>query len=153
MFKTTFMENNQLLKINLTKELPVDKVALYKAWTEPAQLKQWWKPLDKQLTEVINDLKQGGKVHYKFEDGNLEINGEYKEVTENEKLVYTWDWEWPANAVQKGEYLLTINFEGNGNTSTLNVTQENFKEEHAILPHQQGWELALDNLKNYLSNH
>ena len=146
------MENNQLLQINLTKEFPVSKEILYKAWTDPNELKQWWKPLDKQLIEVTNELREGGKVYYKFDGGHLEIHGDYKEVAENQKLVYTWNWELPEDTVHKGEYLLTVLFNGNGNSSILQVTQENFKEEHAIQPHQHGWEEALDDLKEYLSS-
>ncbi len=147
----TTMDTNKSQKINLKKEFPVSKDLLYKAWIDPSELKQWWKPLDKQLTEVTNDVKEGGKVHYGFEDGHLQINGEYKEVSENEKLVYTWNWELPENAVHRGEYLLTILFNGHGNNSTLEVTQESFSEEHAIQPHEQGWEQALEDLEKYLS--
>jgi uncharacterized protein YndB with AHSA1/START domain len=142
---------NQTQKIHLTKEFPVGKQKLYNAWVEPSELKQWWKPLEKQLTNIQNDVTKGGKVHYGFEDGDLEINGEYQEVIENEKLVYTWNWELPKDSVNRGEYLLRIQFKGDNNNSSLEVTQESFKEEHAIQPHQEGWENALEDLKNYLT--
>ncbi len=144
--------DSQNQKIHLTKEFPVSKKKLYKAWIEPSQLKQWWKPLDKQLTDITNDVTEGGHVHYGFEEGDLEINGKYLEVIENEKLVYTWNWELPNDAVNRGEYILRINFNGDQNNSSIDITQENFKEEHAIQPHKEGWENALEDLKNYLTN-
>lgn len=143
------MSNETSAKVHVTKSFTAGKDELYKAWTEPEKLKQWWKPMNKQLQDVENDIRQGGKVVYRFE-GNLTIKGEYKEAAPAEKLVYSWNWELPEEAAHKGEYLLTIQFKESGNGSTLDVTQENFKDEHAIKPHQEGWEEALNDLKDYL---
>lgn len=144
------MNNENSPGVHVTKDFPATKDTLYKAWTEPEQLKQWWKPMNKQLLTVENDIRQGGRVVYQFEDG-LTIKGEYKEATEAEKLVYTWNWELPEEAEHKGEYLLTVLFKQEGDNSQLAVTQENFKTEHAIKPHQEGWEDALDALHDFLS--
>ena len=145
------MENNQSQKIHLTKKFAVSKNNLYKAWIDPSELKKWWRPLDKQLTNVTNDVTKGGKVEYKFEEDDLEINGVYKEAVENEKLVYTWNWILPENSINRGDYLLTVVFTGEGDTSTLEVTQENFEAGHAIQPHKDGWEKALQELNEHLS--
>lgn len=145
------MNNEDLAKVHLTKDFSVSKETLYDAWTEPEQLKQWWKPMDKQLLSVENDIRQGGNVIYQFE-GDLTIKGEYKEAVENETLVYTWNWEFPEESVHKGEYLLTVQFKENGDGSSLDITQENFKEEHAIKPHEEGWNEALNELALFLKD-
>jgi uncharacterized protein YndB with AHSA1/START domain len=123
---------------------------LYGAWTEPEQLKQWWKPIGNQLKEVDNDLKKGGKVAYKFSEDTLRISGEYLEVKEGQSLAYTWNWEFPNDAVKNGAFKLNIRFEDKGNGSRLYVTQENFKDEESLQPHKEGWDKALNDLKNYL---
>ena len=146
------MNNNDSLNIHFTRDFAVSREALYKAWTSPEELRQWWKPLGKKLSEVKNELREGGAVQYVFEDGHLQINGIYKEVKEKEKLVYTWNWDLPDETVHRGEYLLTIVFKESGQNSTLDVMQENFKEAHAIQPHRQGWEQALEDLEKYLEN-
>jgi len=143
--------SNESNSVHVTKEFAVSKDELYKAWTEEEQLKQWWKPMNKQLTQVENDIREGGRVAYHFDD-NLQIQGEYKEVAEGEKLVYSWNWELPEDSTHKGEYLLTVKFSENGNGSILDITQENFKHEHAIKPHTSGWEESLEDLKSYLSH-
>jgi uncharacterized protein YndB with AHSA1/START domain len=138
------MSNENTPEVHLTKDFPVGKQTLYKAWTEPEQLKRWWKPMNKQLSNVENDIRKGGRVAYHFE-GGLTIEGEYKEVAAVEKLVYSWNWELPEDTVHKGEYLLTVQFSGGDNKSTLDVTQQNFK------PHQEGWEEAMSSLYDFLS--
>ena len=145
------MDTNDNTTLHLAEEFPVSKEALYKAWTEPGQLKQWWKPMEKQLEDVQNDIRVGGKVVYRFSEP-FTINGECKKVKEGDTLVYTWIWNLPEEVVHKGDYLLTIKFNGNGNSSTLDVTQEDFMDEHAIQPHKNGWQASLNDLENYLQN-
>jgi uncharacterized protein YndB with AHSA1/START domain len=146
------MSNETTANVHVTKSFPVSKEELYKAWTDQEQLKQWWKPMNKQLVNVENDIREGGQVVYRFED-NLEIKGSYKEVAQGDKLVYSWNWELPEDSMHKGEYLLTVAFNGNGSESSLDITQENFQHEHAIKPHESGWEDALEDLRAYLSGH
>lgn len=144
------MQNENPSTIHVEESFPVDKATLYKAWTEPDELKKWWKPLNKQLLRVENDLRAGGKVVYEFE-GELKISGEYKEVEKENRLVYSWNWSFPQKAIHDGDYLLHVQFNQAGNGSSLTVTQENFKDEHAIKPHREGWEASLAALKNYLA--
>ncbi len=145
------MQNDTSTRVQVSKSFPVSKDELYRAWTAPDELKQWWKPMGKQLTDVENEIKEGGKVTYHFSE-DLVISGEYKKVEEKERLVYSWNWQLPEESLQRGEYLLTVAFNEDGNGSTINITQENFKDEHAVKPHQSGWEEALEQLKHYLSN-
>lgn len=144
------METNKTFKLETSKELSVPAHQLYKAWTEPEQLKQWWKPIGNHLNEVTNDIKKGGKVAYKFAEDTLRISGEYLEVKEGESLVYTWNWEFPNDAVKNGNFKLNVRFENKSNGSQLHVTQENFEDEETLQPHKEGWDKALNDLKNYL---
>jgi uncharacterized protein YndB with AHSA1/START domain len=146
------MSNESNPTIQVSKSFDISKEKLYKAWTEPEELKQWWKPMDKQLTKVENEITEGGTVRYQFED-NLQVRGEYKEVTPGEKLVYSWIWEVPEESLHKGEYLLTVAFKDEGDgKSSLDISQQNIMEEHAVKPHQTGWDEALEDLKNYLAS-
>lgn len=106
--------------------------------------------MGKTLKAVENDIREGGQVRYSFEDG-LEISGEYKQVDAGSKLVYSWIWQIPQATLHNGDYLLTVAFNEEGEQSSLSVTQENFAQEHAIKPHEEGWQEALDALQQYLS--
>lgn len=146
------MEITKALIVQTAKNFPVAADQLYKAWTDPEQLKQWWKPMGNTLKEVINDLKQGGTVQYIFEGDKLVISGEYLEVKENEKLVYTWKWELPSDTVRNADYKLTIHFVNKDNGSEIDVLQENFETEESMLPHREGWEKGLNDLEKFLSS-
>ncbi|WP_018616731.1 SRPBCC family protein [Segetibacter koreensis] len=144
------MEINKALKVEARKSYSVSPDELYKAWTDPEQLKQWWKPMGNTLKEVTNDIKVGGRVRYVFEDDKLIISGEYMEVKEKEKLVYSWNWELPEDAVRNAEYKLTVNFASKDYGSEIHILQENFQDDETLLPHQQGWEKGLTDLKEFL---
>ena len=136
-------------QVHVTKSFAGSKSRLYKAWVEDEQLKKWWKPMNKQLLEVENELKAGGRIAYRFAN-DLTIDGEYKLVEPEQKLVYTWNWKLPHDASHDGEYLLTISFSGDDERSELEVRQEDFKNIQAVKPHQDGWEAALEELRNFL---
>jgi len=59
------MENKDS-QMNISKQFSCSKEKLFAAWTSPEQLKQWWKPLGKQLKEFINNdpSLQINKVEY-----------------------------------------------------------------------------------------
>src|SRR5687768_12395311 len=113
-------------QVHIRKNFAVSKAELYSAWVEEAELKQWWMPMNKHLLDVQNEIKEGGSIAYRFEN-DLTIDGQYREVQPEEKLVYSWNWKLPHDASHDGEYLLTISFKGDGQQSELEVRQEDFK--------------------------
>lgn len=148
------MENKTLeLKVEHSFSVPVER--LYQAWITEDDLKQWWKPADNQLKKAAQEVKEGGDISYEFvgkdDQLSLVITGKYKEVKENEKLVYSWNWDVSAEGVQKSDHELTIEFLADGDQSKIKVTQDNFKDDESITPHKEGWIKALDSLDQYLS--
>lgn len=146
------MKNEKKHSIEISKDFPVSVDQLYKAWISPDALKKWWTPMDKKLTDVQNDVKKGGSIKYTANDSepSLVITGEYEEVKEKEKLVYTWDFNFSEDAFEESPFRLSINFTKDGNSSSLEVHQENLKDNEAVQVHKKGWEKQLDNLKKYL---
>ena len=150
------MEANDSANLNATKEFSASPQSLYSAWTEPEKLKQWWKPMGSQLEEVISELNEGGRIEYHFTSdnrNNLTVKGRYMEVVPNEKLVYTWNWQMQDEALDDSEYKLTIVFKSAGSGSSIEVTQENNKDQEPLIPHKHGWDEALDHLAAYLESH
>ena len=147
---------NNAANLVVEKAFPVSVQDLADAWVNPEKLKQWWKPAGNQLKEVENDVQTGGQIKYIFgtpgggED--LKITGEYKEVEPERKLVYSWNWDLPTTqAVTDNEFQLTVEFQPDGDGSKLKVTQENFKDQESIHPHEEGWNKALNDLHAFLS--
>lgn len=146
---------NTATRLGAEKDFDVPVIELYKAWTTPEDLKQWWHPSESHLKTVELDLKEGGNFKYEFEgkDGQttLVITGEYQEVQPNERLAYSWNWSLPDSIIKPTEHELTILFTANGEGSKIKVTQENFLDDESINPHQEGWERALNDLHDFLS--
>ena len=136
--------------LQISKEFQASKEQLFAAWTDPAELKQWWKPLGRQLVQVENNLAPGGTVKYIFEDDHLAIHGIYEKVVDHKLLEYTWNWHVKAGSVNDAAYKLSIAFEGDQQRSRVSITQEGFESEDHIHPHQEGWEKALEDLQQYL---
>lgn len=148
------METANSVNLQVAKDFSVPVQRLYEAWITEPDLKAWWHPMGNTLARLVNDIKEGGTVRYEFatEEGahSFTISGVYKEVEQGKHLQYTWNWEVPSNAVENAEFLLTIDFKESGNGSRLEVSQDNFKDEESVQPHREGWEKALEDLKQYL---
>src|SRR5687768_3267135 len=110
------MENN-MHELQLAKPFKCSIETLYNAWTEPDQLKQWWRPLGKELSVVENDIRVGGRLKYTFGDGQLIIDGNYEEVAPQKLLTYTWNWHFNAETTEDTAFNLTIRFDGDENHS------------------------------------
>ncbi len=141
--------NQQTHKLDLQRDFPVDRDTLYRAWTEEAALRKWWKPLGHELSSMTNDIREGGSVTYLFNE-LLQISGTYQEAEPAKRLVYTWNWKLKHEPIHDANYLLTVEFLEKGEGSRLHVVQDQFASEEAIHPHREGWEKALEELATYL---
>jgi uncharacterized protein YndB with AHSA1/START domain len=68
------MQNNKELMIERTVDAPRELV--WKAWTDPEMIKQWWGPDNVTIPECEVDLRVGGKIYIVMEAG--EAMGPYK---------------------------------------------------------------------------
>jgi uncharacterized protein YndB with AHSA1/START domain len=82
-------------KLDLVLERVVDvpRELVWKAWTDPEQLKKWFTPAPWQTVDCEIDLRPGGifRTVMRSPEGKEFDNGAgcYLEVIENEKLVWT----------------------------------------------------------------
>ena len=79
-------------QILIAREFDAPKHLVYKAWTTPELVEQWWHAKRGEVTLVEIDLRVGGKWRYVMvADGGFEVgfHGEYREVVPNERIVST----------------------------------------------------------------
>jgi uncharacterized protein YndB with AHSA1/START domain len=123
---------------------------LFKAWTEPDQLKKWWGPQSVKCVDAEVDLRVGGhyRIANQFPDGNvLWISGEFQLIEPPHKLVYTWRVE-PA---QEAAELVTVLFEPRAAGATeVVVVHERIPNKTTRDRHEQGWFGCLDGLAKYI---
>jgi len=137
-------------KIELSQDFSVPVETLFEAWTDPERLKQWWHPMGDSLENVKNELHSGGAVEYEFQKKEFKVNGNYKEVEINKKLVYSWNWDFEREDFLNETYTLSIRFEANGNGSTIHILQDGLASEEVLPPHEEAWKAGLESLKEYL---
>ena len=85
------MELDPDLDLQLVRDLNAPRELLYRCWTTPEHLVQWFVPKPHKVTHCELDVRPGGACNTTFEvEGNLmQNNGVYLEVIPNEKLVFT----------------------------------------------------------------
>ncbi len=67
---------------------------LWRAFTDPGQLAQWWGRGHKLVIEK-NELERGGHWRYveHASEGTQGFEGQYREVTPLERMVQTFEWD------------------------------------------------------------
>ena len=137
------------LQIRRVYDAPV--AAVYAAWTDPEQMKQWHAPGDDFKTpETMTDLRVGGRyrIVMRSPDGEFHrVGGVYREIVPNSRLVYTWAWE----STPERESLVTVEFKPSGQGTELLLTHQRFADIEARDKHQHGWNSCLERLGRYLS--
>ncbi|MBI3024894.1 MAG: SRPBCC domain-containing protein [Candidatus Tectomicrobia bacterium] len=138
--------------LRLTRTFNAPRERVFRAWTDPEQLKQWWGPKDFDCIEAQSDPRPGGKYRITIrgrEKGEVyTAYGEYKEVAPPARLVCTWRWEqWDA---AMWETLLTVEFRDLGGATELALTHERFRGESMRGEHGEGWASCLECLAEHL---
>jgi uncharacterized protein YndB with AHSA1/START domain len=119
-------------EIRITRVFDAPRELVWKAWTEPEQLAQWWGPpgWSTPLDSITMDVRPGGAFRLTgiSEDGTeMPQDGVYREVVEPERLVFEESAEnnWHEGAVS----VVTFTDLGDGRTEmvshmTIHTTAE-----------------------------
>jgi uncharacterized protein YndB with AHSA1/START domain len=146
--KVTLPSDTQIL---IEREFNAPRHLVYTAWTTPEHVRRWWVGERGEATLVEIDLRVGGRWRYvmtSLENREVAFNGEYREVVENERLVYTEVFEdFPdAHAVNT----VTFTETGDGRTTVACLVDHNTQEErdmHVNSGMEGGMQEALDALE------
>ncbi len=137
----------------ITRLIDVSREKLYRCWTEPDLIKQWFAPRPFTTPVVETDVRPGGSslIVMRTPDGNdMPNRGVYLEVVPNEKLVFTdaFTEAWTPSAKPFMTGILTFEDEGGKTRYTARVrhwTKED-KEMHENMGFHQGWGICTDQL-------
>ena len=137
--------------LQLTRTFAAPRGKVFRAWTDPEEVKKWFHPPGYETPSAEIDLRVGGKYRLgmrKLPDGEVfYLSGSYREVRRPERLVYTWQWEAEP---ELGDTLVTVQFHDRGGSTEVVLTHELFPTEKARQEHERGWSGGLDNLAKIL---
>jgi uncharacterized protein YndB with AHSA1/START domain len=144
-------------EVTITRLFDAPRALVFKAWTDAAQLAQWWGP--KGFTNPVCeiDARVGGalRIHMRAPDGSIyPMKGEIREIVAPERLVFT-NIAVDAAGRHLLEGLTTVTFADQGGKTKLTLrTQAKAVVEYAaayIEGMEAGWTQSIDKLQTMLA--
>ncbi|MFA9440228.1 SRPBCC family protein [Uliginosibacterium sp. sgz301328] len=139
----------------ISRVLRAPREALWRAWSEPELLKQWWCPRPWTTDVRAFDLRPGGAFHTFMQgpDGGTSDNpGSFLEVVPQSRLVFTsmLTAGWRPNTPWLGfTAIITMTDEGDGCRYVAQVMHPDIAscEQHEKLGFFDGWNTAITQLE------
>ena len=142
----------------LTRLIDAPREKLFRAWTDPTLLRQWFAPLPWTTPVAELDVRPGGAnlIVMRGPDGNEFPNrGVYLEVVENERLVFTdaYTTAWVPSEKPFMTVIVTFADEGGKTRYTALVRHWTVadREAHEKMGFHQGWGQCTDQLASLVA--
>jgi uncharacterized protein YndB with AHSA1/START domain len=160
---------NSQPEFTISRIFVAPRALVWKAWTTPELMAQWWGPKGATVGKYTMDLRVGGIYHYSMLYNGFEMWGKftYREITAPARLIFVNSFSdaggnitrHPMSPNWPREMLSTITFEEEGDKTKvtvrwtpLNATDIEIKTFAEGLPSMnQGWGGTLDQLETFLA--
>jgi len=134
-------------------DAPADK--LFRCWTDPVLIKQWFAPRPYTTPVAQMDVRPGGasNVVMKSPEGQeIPCPGQYLEVVPNRRLVFSDAFTGNWNPKEGAPFMVaTISFEPEGSktryTAVVRHWSEDDKQKHEQMGFHQGWGICAGQLE------
>jgi uncharacterized protein YndB with AHSA1/START domain len=157
--KTKAMEDYTGREFIITREFDAPRELVFKAWTDPRHLVQWWGPRGFTNPVCEWDARPGKEIYVVMRAPNgvrYPMGGEFREVVAPERLVFT-SGALDENGIMLFEFLHTATFtEQNGKTTlTLNsrVIKTTAEANKYIGGFEAGMTQSLEKLAGHLATY
>jgi uncharacterized protein YndB with AHSA1/START domain len=147
------MAQAEKLSLEIKRLIKAPRDRVYAAWTDPAQLRQWFGPENVQTHDLIADARAGGKFRWDLsnpEGEKMTCHGEYRELQPGKKIVFTWQWE-DDETWENHTSIVTVELSDCDGGTELRLKHEQLPNEESRNRHTRGWNSALDKLEKFFS--
>jgi uncharacterized protein YndB with AHSA1/START domain len=141
--------------LSITRHFKAPRASVWRCWSEPELLKQWYCPKPWYVSVAEIDLRPGGSSYVVMNGPNGEENklpGQYLEVVDGERLTFTdafiGDWIPGPNTPFMTGYVILSDAEDGGTNMEWGArhwTNETV-EQHKAMGFEAGWNAAADQL-------
>lgn len=146
-------------ELTLTRIYNAPPSKVYRAWTEPELIKQWFAPKPWTVSRFESDVRSGGAtllVMRSPEGQEMPCPGVYLEVVPNQKLVFTDAYTAPWQPSEKPFMTCTVTFEDLGGGKTKYTARARHwssadREAHEKMGFHQGWKQCAEQLAELLA--
>lgn len=132
--------------LTIVRRIKASPETVFAAFTQPAQIAQWWGPDAGPVLLAETDLRVGGqfRVRFRMLDGTEhESSGVYREMDPPKRLAMTWLWQGEDTA----ESLVTVDFRPLEDGTELTFTHSRLPTRASRDIHLEGWNDAIDKLE------
>ncbi|MBB2971602.1 SRPBCC family protein [Mesorhizobium sp. RMAD-H1] len=137
----------------LTRLIDAPREKLYRAWTDPELLKQWFAPLPYTTPHAELDVRPGGAslIIMRSPDGqDMPNRGVYLEVVENERIVATDAYVRAWEPSEKPFMTLILTFENEAGKTRYTARVRHWSaadcKAHGEMGFHEGWGQCTDQL-------
>lgn len=144
------LPNDRVIVLTRIFDAPCDLV--FKVWTQPEHMVQWFGPRDFTAHDVKVDLRQGGawRVRIRSPEGrDYRMHGVYREIAPPRRLVFTHIWE-AGHDSPDHETLITLNFEELDGKTKMIFHKAILESASERASQQNGWSECMQRLNDYL---
>jgi uncharacterized protein YndB with AHSA1/START domain len=143
-------------EVTITRLIDAPRSLVFKAWTDPAMLAQWWGPKGFTAPICEFDARLGGRfrIHMRAPDGAIyPMRGEIREFVPIERLAFT---NIAVDATDKPiiEGLTVVTFADEGGKTRLTVQTGGTAVVDYAVAHLQGmemgWTMSIDKLEAFI---
>jgi len=151
----TAPETPHVLDLVLERTIAASAHTLYRCYTEPELICQWFCPKPWKVTEAKLDLRPGGVSYHRMEGPNGEVNharGQFLEVVPGRRIVDTdaFVGDWVPSEKPFMTSIITFRDLGDGTTLYRAVARHWSEEDmkaHEAMGFHEGWGKAADQLE------
>jgi uncharacterized protein YndB with AHSA1/START domain len=132
--------------LQVRRTLPAAREEVFRAWTDPTLVRQWFKPAGGSSQGAEMDVRVGGRYRWamKLLGHVYYAVGEYIEVDPPRRLVFTFGWE--RALVRLTDSIVTVEFVDRGHETEVVITHERLPSRIQRTLHGAGWRVCLTNL-------
>jgi uncharacterized protein YndB with AHSA1/START domain len=141
------------LELTVSRLIDAPPALVFKAWTQQEHAARWWGPKGFTIISAQLDGTLGGsfRIAMRGADGTMYTKrGTYHEVTEPERLVFTYAWE-NAEGNLGHEMRITVTFKSQGDHTLLTLHQIGFENMPERDSHQSGWTSCFERFAEYMT--
>lgn len=144
---------NEERELLLTRVFDAPRELVFKAWTDPEHVAQWYGPEGFSVVFLEMDVRPGGawrKCMRSPAGADYWRSGVFREIVEPERLVFTYVSDDPLGT-SGHETLVTITFADQGAKTLMTFRQAVFESVAARDSHRGGWTSCMERFAAYLA--
>ena len=152
------MSSKQDLDLEISRLLKAPRDLVWKAWTDPSHLKEWWCPKPWTTEVLAFDLVPGGAFHtlMRGPDGGISDNpGSFLDVVPRSRIVWTTalvaQWRPADNPWLPMSAYITMDDEGEHTRYVARVLHKDkaSRDQHEEMGFFDGWGTCITQLEAY----